>query len=151
MRPSPYGRPTPETPPARAPPQHPADRRRSPRYALRAGGGVESPMSMSYRPITQWERDFEAAVRRASERQKARKARIAVIERRAQDSPEEALRMAAVLRYRARNGRRHLRRYLKSRWGIKVYSRDPTVSYAVFWPERSPQGSQDRLQRAVSI
>ncbi len=106
-------------------------------------------MSILERP--QSERDFEEAVRRASEQQKLRKARIAAIERRAQESPEEALRVAAVLRYRARNGRRHLRRYLKSRWGIKVYARDPAVSYAVLWPERSPQGSQERLQRAVAI
>jgi hypothetical protein len=100
---------------------------------------------------SQQERDFQAAVRRASERHKERRRSLEKMERKAQESPDNALAAALILEANARAGRRVGRRCLRSRWGVKVYSRRPDVAYAVVWPERSPKGSQERLLRAEAI
>jgi hypothetical protein len=100
---------------------------------------------------SQRERDFEAAARRASERQKERKRSLEKMEGKAQENPDHALAAALILEANARAGRRLGRRYLCSRWGVKVYSRRPSVAYAVVRPERSPKTSQERLLRAEAL
>ena len=89
---------------------------------------------------SQQERDFQAAVRRASERHKERRRSLEKMERKAQESPDNALAAALILEANARAGRRVGRRCLRSRWGVKVYSRRPDVAYAVVWPEPFAEG-----------
>jgi hypothetical protein len=95
--------------------------------------------------------DFEAAVRRASERHKERKRSLEKMERKARENPDHALAAALILEANARAGRRLGRRYLYSRWGVKVYSRRPSVAYAVVRPERSPKDSRQRVLRAQAL
>lgn len=103
------------------------------------------------RPKSKRKREFEEAVRRASERQKERKANITAIEGKAQESPDYALRVVRELAVKAHYRRRRGRRYLYSRFGIKVYCGGNEVSYEARRPERSPKGSRERLLRAKAV
>ncbi len=100
---------------------------------------------------TQRERDFKEAVRRAAERAAERKRRLEEMEGLSRKSPDHALGMALYLRANTLAGRRLQRRYLYSRFGVKVYTRPPRVGYAVVHPERSPRRTKDRLLRAEAI
>jgi hypothetical protein len=100
---------------------------------------------------TRRERDFEEAVRQAAERYAVRKRRLEEMEKMARKSADHAIGMALYLRAKAVAGRRRQRRYLYSRFGIKVYTRPPRVGYGVVRPDRSPQRTKDRLLRAQAI
>ncbi len=95
--------------------------------------------------------EFQEAIRRASERYGERKRAVEQIWRRAEDSPSYALSTARELAVRARYRRRRGRRYLYSRFGVKVRSQGAATTYAAVRPERSPGNSRERLLRAEAI
>jgi DNA-binding CsgD family transcriptional regulator len=95
--------------------------------------------------------EFQEAVRRASERHKERKRALKRIWERAQENPAYARSTARELAMKARYRRRRGRRYLYSRFGIKVRSREAATTYATVRPERSPGGSGERLLRAEAV
>ena len=95
--------------------------------------------------------EFEKAIRRASERYGERKRALQQIWERAQESPVYAISTARELAVKARYRRRRGRRYLYSRFGVKVRSRGTDITYAAVRPERSPRSSRERLLRAEAV
>jgi hypothetical protein len=95
--------------------------------------------------------EFEEAIRQASERYTERKRVLKQIWERAQENPAYALSTARELAVKARYRRRRGRRYLYSRFGVKVRSRGTATTYAAVRPERSPGSSRERLLRAEAI
>jgi hypothetical protein len=87
--------------------------------------------------------EFQEAIRRASERCGKRKLAVEQVWRRAQESPAYALGTARELAVRARYRRRRGRRYLYSRFGVKVRSRGAATTYEAVRPERSPGSSRE--------
>jgi hypothetical protein len=95
--------------------------------------------------------EFQEAIRRASERYGKHKRAVQQIWRRAEDSPTYALSTARELAVKTRYWRRRGRRYLYSRFGVKVRSRGAATIYAGVRPERSPGSSRERLLRAEAV
>jgi hypothetical protein len=95
--------------------------------------------------------EFQEAIRRASERYGKHKRAVQQIWRRAEDSPTYALSTARELAVKTRYWRRRGRRYLYSRFGVKVRSRRAATIYAGVRPERSPGSSRERLLRAEAV
>jgi DNA-binding CsgD family transcriptional regulator len=95
--------------------------------------------------------EFQEAVRRASERYGEGKRALKQIWKRAQENPAYALSTARELAVKARYRRRRGRRYLYSRFGVKVRSLGAATTYATVRPERSPGGSGERLLRAEAV
>jgi DNA-binding CsgD family transcriptional regulator len=95
--------------------------------------------------------EFQEAVRCASERYKERKRALKQIWERAQESPDYALSTARDLAVKSRYRRRRGRRYLYSRFGVKIRSRGADTTYAAVQPERSPRSSRERLLRAEAV
>ena len=98
---------------------------------------------------TQAEREFEESVHRASERYRARRRALEKMERKANEGPEMAIATALHLAANARAGRRLKRRYLWSRFGIKVhapYDASAGIKPTHVWSEES--ATLTKLKRA---
>ena len=95
--------------------------------------------------------EFQEAIRRASERYKERKLALQQIWQRAQEDPAYAASTARELAVKSRYRRRRGRRYLYSRFGVRVRSQGAATTYAAVRPERSPRNSRSRHLRAEAV
>ena len=102
---------------------------------------------------THSEREFEEAVRRASDRYRKRRAGIDMVWRKTEEDPVYAYHAARRLAAKARYDRRRACRHLRDRFGVEAPTDEDGTEFAypIVRPGRTPKNARGRLDRAEAV